>query len=323
MESARRRSLLSAYHFSGHKEWGMKPIDLLPGRAKFFWAFLARRKNPHKRVTRSLANTIPLVSVVVPALNEAENLPHVLPLIPKSAHEVLLVDGHSTDDTLEVARRLCPNIRIVQQAGRGKGDALRCGFAAATGNIIVTLDADGSNDPAEIPAFVDALLAGADFAKGSRFAQGGGTADMPFYRRWGNGAFVMLVRFFFGGAYTDLCYGYNAFWTHVLPLLELDSDGFEIESLMNIRALRAGIRIAEVPSFEDKRKYGEGRLRTIPDGWRVLKTILTERLRRHVQRALPAAASGELTRKALDDLLKPSAEGTSDAGLEHAASGAQ
>jgi len=216
------------------------------------------------------------VSVVIPALNEAENLPHVLPRIPIGVDEVVLVDGNSKDRTVEVARELLPTIRIVQQQGRGKGAALRTGFAAATGDIIVMLDADGSTDPAEIPYFVGALLAGADFVKGSRFLHGGGTADMPLYRKLGNMSFVMLVRSLFGGRYTDLCYGYNAFWRHVLPHLELDGDGFEIETMMNVRALRNGLRIMEVPSFEAKRVYGSSRLRTIPDGWRVVVTIIKE-----------------------------------------------
>jgi len=113
------------------------------------------------------------VGVVIPALNEERNLPHVLPRIPTWVREVILVDGHSTDRTVEVARRLRPRIRIVHQQGRGKGAALRTGFKAAVGDIIVMLDADGSTDPREIPAYIGALLAGADFVKGSRFLQGG------------------------------------------------------------------------------------------------------------------------------------------------------
>jgi glycosyltransferase involved in cell wall biosynthesis len=153
---------------------------------------------------------------------------------------------------------------------------LRSGFAAASGDIIVMLDADGSTSPAEIPAFVGALLAGADFAKGSRFLQGGGTADMPLHRRWGNWVFVWLVRTLFGSDYSDLCYGYNAFWARVLPHLRLDGDGFEIETMINVRAQRAGLRVVEVPSFEARRGHGTGRLRTFPDGWRVLRTIWRE-----------------------------------------------
>lgn len=218
-----------------------------------------------------------IVSVVIPALNEAANLPYVLPRIPSDVHEIILVDGHSTDDTVAVAQSLCPSVRVVYQQGRGKGAALRSGFAAATGDIIVMLDADGSTDPAEIPAFVGALCAGFDFAKGSRFLQGGGTADMPLHRQLGNQSFVRLVQLLFGGRYSDLCYGYNAFWRRVLPQLELDCEGFEVETMMNVRALRAKLRVIEVPSFEAKRVYGEGRLKTIPDGWRVLKTIISER----------------------------------------------
>jgi glycosyltransferase involved in cell wall biosynthesis len=217
-----------------------------------------------------------LISVVVPAWNEAENLPHVLPRIPHDVHEVILVDGHSTDGTPEVAMQLHPLVRVVYQNGKGKGAALRTGFAAATGDVIVMLDADGSTDPAEIPAYVGSLLSGADFAKGSRFLQGGGTSDMSLLRWAGNMGFVLTVRLLFGGQYSDLCYGYNAFWRRILPQLDLDGDGFEIETMMNVRALKAGLKIAEVPSFEHERIHGESHLRTFVDGWRVLRTILRE-----------------------------------------------
>lgn len=216
------------------------------------------------------------VSVIVPTKNEAKNLPHVLPRIPEWVDEVLLVDANSTDGTPDVARQLCPHIRIVQQEGRGKGAALRSGFAAATGDIIVMLDADGSTDPAEIPAFIGPLLAGADFVKGSRYLQGGGSADISVTRSLGNLVFTGLVRFFHGGQYTDLCYGYNAFWARVLPGLALDGDGFEIETIMNLRALQRGLKVIEVPSFEHSRIHGVSNLRTIPDGWRVTKAIWRE-----------------------------------------------
>src|SRR5829696_6150015 len=116
----------------------------------------------------------PRVSVVVPTYNEAANLPHVFALLPEDVHEVIVVDGRSTDATIEVARALRPDVRIIRQNRRGKGNAMACGFAAVTGDIVVMLDADGSADPGEIPLYVQALLAGADFAKGTRFAHGGG-----------------------------------------------------------------------------------------------------------------------------------------------------
>jgi glycosyltransferase involved in cell wall biosynthesis len=217
----------------------------------------------------------PSVSVVIPALNEAKNLPHVLPRIPLWIDQIILVDGHSTDNTVAVAQSILPNIEVIQQDRPGKGAALRCGFQQCRGDIITTLDADGSADPAEIPAFVGALLAGADFVKGSRFIQGGGTEDMEWYRRIGNWGLVKLVKWRFGCRFTDLCYGYNAFWRDILPLISLDdAEGFEIETSMNIQAVQAHLKVREVASMELKRLSGKSNLRTIPDGLRVLATII-------------------------------------------------
>ena len=220
------------------------------------------------------------VSVVIPTLNEAANLPHVLTRLPASIDEIVLVDGHSVDDTVDVARAICPEARIVLQEARGKGNALACGFAAATGDIIVMLDADGSTDPAEIPRFVETLLAGNDFAKGSRFAPGGGSTDITWVRRLGNGALNRLVNVLFRTDYSDLCYGYNAFWRHCLPHMQVTCAGFEVETLINVRVARAGLRVAEVPSIEHERLFGESKLHAVRDGLRVLRTIVVERLRR-------------------------------------------
>lgn len=219
------------------------------------------------------------VSVVIPALNEADNLPHVFERMPVEVFEVILVDGNSSDTTVEVAKQLCPRLNVVHQAGKGKGNALTLGFWAATGDIIVMLDADGSTDPAEIPRFVAALLAGADFAKGSRFIAGGGSADITTLRRMGNWCLAKLVNVLWGGRYSDLCYGYNAFWRRHLPFITPDCEGFEVETLINIRAARAGLRVHEVPSFEHNRRHGSSNLRARRDGMRVLRTILAERVR--------------------------------------------
>ena len=234
----------------------------------------------------------PTITVVIPTLNEAKNLPHVLPYIPSWVDEVLIVDGNSTDGTAEVARKLLPTVRVVQEKARGKGAALRAGFAAATGEIIVMMDADCSTDPSEIGMFCMALINGADFVKGSRFLQGAGTADMEFHRMLGNWAFTMAVKVLFGGNYSDLCYGYNAFWKDVVEELELDGDGFEIETMMNVRALRVGLKVAEIPSFENRRRYGNSNLRAIPDGWRVLKTIVRERFTRRMPILKPSPSFG-------------------------------
>jgi glycosyltransferase involved in cell wall biosynthesis len=217
------------------------------------------------------------VSVVIAAMNEAENLPHVLARLPEGLHEVILVDGHSVDDTVAVARRLRPDVRILTQTGRGKGNALADGFAVCSGDIIVALDADGSTDAAEIPRFVAALCNGADFVKGSRFAQGGSSTDITRTRSLGNYFLNAFVNLLYGTHYTDLCYGYNAFWARCLPYMRVDCDGFEVETLINVRIAKAGLVVHEVPSAEYPRLHGASNLHAVRDGTRVLRTILRER----------------------------------------------
>jgi glycosyltransferase involved in cell wall biosynthesis len=227
----------------------------------------------------------PTVSIVIPTLNEARNLPHVFLGLPTAA-EIVVVDGRSTDGTVAVARALRPDTVVVHQTRRGKGNALACGFAAASGDIIVMLDADGSAHPDEIADFVRVLVEGADFAKGSRFVGTGGSSDITRLRRGGNHFLSTLVNSLLRHRFTDLCYGYNAFWRHCLPVLDLHpgerdlvqrwGDGFEVETLINIRAARAGLRIVEVPSFEHPRLHGVSNLNAMSDGLRVLRTIFVE-----------------------------------------------
>ena len=226
-----------------------------------------------------LADTIPdcpRVSVVIPTRNEARNLPHVFRDMPPDVHEVILVDGHSTDGTIEVAQRLWPSVVVIEQEGRGKGNALALGFAAVTGDVVIMLDADGSADPAEIPRFVAALVDGADVAKGTRFLAGGGSTDITAIRQLGNRALTGAVNLLWGTRYTDLCYGYNAMWGWCARGVDIDCDGFEVETLINIRIAEASWSVVEVPSFELERIHGASNLRAHRDGWRVLRTIRSE-----------------------------------------------
>jgi glycosyltransferase involved in cell wall biosynthesis len=123
----------------------------------------------------------PAVTVLICALNEEENLPHILPGIPPWVDEIILVDGHSTDRTVALAKEVRPEVKVLYQPGSGKGNALRHGVKEARGEIIVTIDADGETPPEEIGRFIVPLLEGNDFAKGSRLARGR-PVRMPRYR---------------------------------------------------------------------------------------------------------------------------------------------
>jgi glycosyltransferase involved in cell wall biosynthesis len=244
----------------------------------------------------------PAVSVVVPALNEARNIPHVFAQIPADVHEVILVDGHSIDETVAIARQVRPDVHVIAQTRQGKGNALACGFAAATGDIIAMIDADGSADPAEIPRFVAALLDGADFAKGTRFAESGGSGDITRLRSLGNYALTAFFNACYSRNYSDLCYGFNVFWRRHVPVLGLDAtsppdpggdswlwgDGFEVETLIHVRVAKAGLIVAEVPSYEHARIHGVSNLNAFRDGRRVLHTILAERRTARRQPAIEA-----------------------------------
>jgi hypothetical protein len=242
----------------------------------------------------------PRVSVVVPTRNEASNLPLVFSRLPLDVHEVLIVDGRSTDGTVEVAQALRPDVRVVEQTGKGKGDALALGFLHATGDIVVTLDADGSADAAEIPRFVAALVAGADFAKGSRFLHGGGSADITRIRSLGNKVLCAVANHTYGAQFSDLCYGYNAFWLDCLDHLSSpwpwyggDSEpdfgtGFEVETVINVRSVKGGLVVWEVPSYECRRLHGVSNLHAVRDGLRIVRTLWRETPDHAARRARPS-----------------------------------
>jgi pyruvate/2-oxoglutarate dehydrogenase complex dihydrolipoamide acyltransferase (E2) component len=282
------------------------------------------------------------VSVVVPALNEERNLPHVLSRIPTDVAEVILVDGGSVDGTVAKARQVLPSVIVVQQTRTGKGNALACGFAVSTGDIVVMIDADGSTDPAEIPRFVDALLDGADYAKGSRFRPGGGSHDITRLRKLGNHVLNGTVNALFRTHFTDLCYGYNAFWREALKVMDLPDldlprppggerlwgDGFEIETLINVRVASHGLKITEVASIEKARLHGVSNLNAFGDGWRVLRTIFAEYQRHRElakrERAIeladePAAAQSPAAQSPAAQSPAAQSPGTESAATEPAA----
>jgi glycosyltransferase involved in cell wall biosynthesis len=218
------------------------------------------------------------VSVIIPTLNEQENIGWVLERMPSTVDEIIIVDGYSTDSTVEIARAVRPDIVVVKQASRGKGEALRAGFRVATSDFIVMIDADGSMDPDEIHRYVTPLMNGYDVVKGSRFLAGGGSTDLTPIRRFGSKAFVRMTNVLFFVRFTDLCYGFCSFRRECLKSLALTAHGFEIETEIAVHAAKAELRIAEVPSMERDRRSGVSKLHAFRDGKRVLRTLIRERL---------------------------------------------
>jgi glycosyltransferase involved in cell wall biosynthesis len=222
------------------------------------------------------------VSVVIPTLNEEGSLLWVLEHLPEWVTEVVLVDGLSTDATRVLARRARPDVVVVHQFRRGKGAALCAGFAAATGEVVVMIDADGSTDPREMGRFVSALEDGADFVKGSRHMDGGGSADLTVVRSWGNRVLVGVANALYGSTFSDLCYGYCAFWRRHVDALGVTAEGFEIETQLVLGAVKAGLEMREVPSYELVRRAGTSNLNAMRDGVRIIRTMLSRDLRRDV-----------------------------------------
>ncbi|MFH1403828.1 MAG: glycosyltransferase family 2 protein [Candidatus Altiarchaeota archaeon] len=213
------------------------------------------------------------ISVIIPTLNEEHNLSSVLGSLPDYVDEILVVDGHSSDRTVEVAES--HGCRVLYDA-KGKGSALRTGLGAASGDIIIMMDADCSHMSSELILLIAGIEAGFDICMGSRFIQGGGSEDISIVRKMGNMFFVWLVNMIWHTNYSDLCYGYRSFRKGVVEKLDLTENGFGIETEISIKAAKNRLRILEVPSFECPRKSGEGKLETISDGWIILKRIFTE-----------------------------------------------
>ena len=220
----------------------------------------------------------PSVSVIIPTFNEVDNLKYILPNIPND-YEIIVVDGNSTDGTLLEAQRLRPSAILLTQDGVGKGNALVNGFVRASNEIIIMLDADGSANILEAPRFIQTLLEGTDFAKGTRYKYGGGSEDFSLYRKLGNKFLTLIYNKVYKTNYSDLCYGYNVFWKHCLDFMDLDSldSGFEIETLINIRMSQSPLIVTEVGSFENSRVHGVSKLHPLRDGFKILSVILNNR----------------------------------------------
>lgn len=219
------------------------------------------------------------VIVLIPTLNEERSIAEVIQeLKSMGLANILVVDGNSSDKTAGIVEKL--GVNVIHQNGHGKGDALRqaLSYDGVDGDFVVIMDADGSMNPKEVHSFIKALEYGADLVKGSRFLLGGDSEDMTLFRKIGNLFFVRIVNSLWSAKYTDLCYGYAAFKKDAVERLQphLKSKNFEIEAEMFIKARKLGFKVEEVPSIELRRKHGKSNLRAYKDGFRILKTILSE-----------------------------------------------
>jgi glycosyltransferase involved in cell wall biosynthesis len=219
------------------------------------------------------------ITIVIPTINEAENIKEVFPNIPEFVDEIVVVDGNSTDGTIEEIIKFRKDTKIIIEKPSGKGAAIKTGFKNATGDLIIMMDADGSHNPREIIGLLKPVLNGYDVSKGSRLLTGGGSADFTPFRKLGNMIFVSMVNTLYGSKYTDLCYGYRAFKKEALEQMYCSSNGFEIETEQSILMIKAGLKIKEVPSFEERRKNGTSNLNAFRDGYRILKVIMKEYLK--------------------------------------------
>jgi glycosyltransferase involved in cell wall biosynthesis len=244
---------------------------------------LGRASAPHPEANDrlrlvSVENPEPRVTVVIPAKNEEGNIAWVLRQMPPSVDEVILVDGQSRDRTVEIAKTVRPDITVIVEPPRGKGAAMRSGFAASTGDYVVVMDADGSMDPADVDSFVAALEAGADLVKGSRYLDGGGSTDLTVIRSLGNRFLLLVANVLYRQRFSELCYGFLALRTSRIPDLHLQATGFEIEAEIVCRSIRAGLRVAEIPSQESPRISGASNLHAVRDGLRILRTVVRSAL---------------------------------------------
>ncbi len=205
------------------------------------------------------------LSVVIPTKNEELTLEPVLKGCLEHADEVLIIDGHSDDKTREIAQKY--NVPVHYDSGKGKGEAMRLAITLFTGDILVYIDADGSHDPADIPAMVAPIKNGnADMVIGSRFKGGSdelvGTVNQLF-RITGSNIITTFINYRWNVHLSDTQNGFRALSREAAEALELKQDGFPIETEMDIQLLRQRFRIDEIPAHEYKRKGGESKIRLL------------------------------------------------------------
>lgn len=223
-----------------------------------------------------LTNSV--VSVIIPAYNEEKTIGYVIEEVMHMMdalnvpYEIIVVDDGSTDGTREIASRYKVTL-LSNGRNRGKGYALRRGFQYAQGDIIVTIDADGSHNPKEIPELIDSIFDGADIVAGSRFL-GSDRDHTSKLHVFGNNLINLTIMVLTRKLITDSQTGLRAFKKDFLKKIDLESCGYEIETEITVKGLKNGFKFKEIPISCNRRKYSVSKLRTLSDGYKILKTIL-------------------------------------------------
>lgn len=222
--------------------------------------------------------TRPRSTLVILTRNEIEGVTALFDHIPFSAtDECLVVDGGSTDGTVEYFH--ARGIRVIGQKIPGRGEAFRIAARESTGDHLIFFSPDGNEDPADIPRFMEKLNEGYDMVIGSRFLPEGANEDdellLP-WRLWANRGFTILANMLWGGRLTDSINGYRAIRKAVFQRLNPDGPGYVIEYQLSIRALKLGLRVAEIPTREGQRIGGESGSKSIPTGLLFLRFLFRE-----------------------------------------------
>lgn len=225
-----------------------------------------------------------LVSVVIPVFNEEATVADIVTRTKKTletmgvTYEVLVVDDGSTDHSADIAEK--SQVNVLREPHKGKGLALRTGFEQARGELVVTLDADGSHWPEEIPLVLKYILENrADFVIGSRFFNSeANKAKVPRLNGIGNKLFNDMIRYLTGVKITDSQSGFRAIRSSLIKRMKLSSRGYEVESEMLIKALRMRARVTETPIRFDQRTVGKSKLDPIKDGARIFRAIIASYL---------------------------------------------
>ena len=221
------------------------------------------------------------ISIVLPVKNEAIGLSGLIESLLTYGEEIIVVDGHSTDNTKEIVIKY-PQARFVLDNGRGKGDGIRVGIREAKNEIIVFIDADGSHDPAEIPDLVKPILEGnSDMVIGSRAKGGSDEFKMNIenlIRQVGSNFATTIVNYRWKTDLTDIQNGFRALKTSVARDLNLNANDFDIEEEMVMKTLRKKYIISEIKSHEYVRQWGVSKLKT-SKAWKFIYRILIEVIR--------------------------------------------